>query len=173
MLKISSITLIPKSGSNVIISNYRSISIQSHISKIFDTLVLNYIQPQDNRIIMEKQHGFRSGHSTTNCNIIFSNFVHESLQVGTQVDVVYTDFNKAFDSVNHCDVVKILEKSGFGEPLLTWFKSYIDNRQQWVNVLSFKSYAFLASPGVPQGSHSSPFLFSLFVNSVCHVLLMT
>lgn len=48
---------------------------------------------------MEEQHGFRPGYSTTTCNLVFTNSLYESFQVGALVDVVYTDFKKAFDSV--------------------------------------------------------------------------
>lgn len=86
MLKISSITPIPKSVNHSI--NYRPISIQSHITKLFEILVLNYIQPPVNKIIMEEQHSFRPARSTITCNLVFNNFIHESFQVGYQVYVV-------------------------------------------------------------------------------------
>lgn len=75
MLKISSITPIPKSGSHSIIYNYGLISIQSHITKLFE--ILNSIQPPVNKIFMEEQHGFRPGRSTLTCNLVFNNFIHE------------------------------------------------------------------------------------------------
>lgn len=68
---------------------------------------------------MKELRGFRPGHSTTTCNLVFNNLVHESLQVRSQVYIVYTDFNKTFDSVNCCVLINILEKSGFDESLLT------------------------------------------------------
>lgn len=68
---------------------------------------------------MKKQHGFHPSRSTTTCNLVFSNFFDESFKLGSQIDVVYTDFNKAFDSMNHSILIKILEKSVFDKPLLT------------------------------------------------------
>jgi len=70
MLKLCSVTPIFKSGNKAFVSNYRPISIQSHISKMFESLVLSAIQPSVNNIIIEEQHGFRPGRSTTTCNII-------------------------------------------------------------------------------------------------------
>jgi len=61
---------------------------------------------------MEEQLGFRPDRSTTTCYLVFTKFVYESFQKGAQVGVVYTDFKKAFDSVNHCILIKILVKSG-------------------------------------------------------------
>jgi hypothetical protein len=45
-----------------------------------------------------------------------------------QVDVIYTDFAKAFDRVDHELLIIILGKLGFSHPLLSWFKFYLKNR---------------------------------------------
>jgi hypothetical protein len=59
----------------------------------------------------------------------------------------------------------VLKETGFGEPLLTWFRSYIDNRKQWVKIHGICSTVLLNSSGVLQGGHLSPLIFSLFINS--------
>jgi len=148
MFKFSSVTPIPKSGSPSVVSNYRSISIQSHILKMFEHLVLNAIQPTVNSILAEEQHGFRPRRSTTICNLIFNNYVFDSFQHRTQVDVIYIDHQKAFDSVNHNVLIHILKESGFGEPLLSWLRSFVSNRYQWVKVFDVKSNLFLASSDI-------------------------
>uniref|UniRef100_A0A2S2NAB7 Putative RNA-directed DNA polymerase n=1 Tax=Schizaphis graminum TaxID=13262 RepID=A0A2S2NAB7_SCHGA len=167
MWKIGSITPILKSGNPSLVTNYRPISILGHISKIFESLVLDSIQPSVNMILANEQHGFRPGRSTVTCNLSFSNYIHGSFKDGSQVDVVYTDFAKAFDSVNHEVLISILRASGFGDPILSWFNSFLLNRSQWVNMFNTKSDIFLSTSGVPQGEHLSPLLFSLFVNSAC------
>jgi len=101
------------------VSKYRPISIQSYISKVFELLVLHCIQPSINRILGEEQHGYRPGCSTITCNLVFSNYVYQSLNLKIQVDAIYTDFNKAFDSVNHNALIQVFNNvSGIGEPLL-------------------------------------------------------
>jgi len=67
ILKLSSVTPIPKSGDLSSTTNYRLISIQSHISKLFESLILKYIQPTVNGILMEEQYCFRPGRSTLTC----------------------------------------------------------------------------------------------------------
>jgi len=63
--KISSLTPIPKSNNSSEIENYRRIAILSHISKIFESLVLNDIQPSVNSSVLDdEQHGFHPGRST-------------------------------------------------------------------------------------------------------------
>jgi hypothetical protein len=170
ILKLSSVTPIPKSGSLSRASNYRPISIQSHISKLFESLILKYIQPTVNGILMEEQYGFRPGRSTLSCNLVFTSFIYDAFKNHSQVDVIYTDFKKAFDSVNHEILIRVLSASGFGEPLISWFSSYLCDRYFVVKVFDVNSNVFLSPSGVPQGGHLSPLLFSLFVNSASIVL---
>jgi hypothetical protein len=54
--------------------------------------------------------------------------------------------------------------SGFGEPLLSWFGSYLKNRKKYVKVFGYKSAICNIPSGVPQGGHLSLLLFSLFIN---------
>jgi len=84
--------------------------------------------------------------------------------------VIYTDFSKAFDSVNHKVLLHILRSSGFGDPLLSWFESFLTHRPQWVKLFGVRSDPFITTSGVPQGGSLSPLLFSLFVNSAYSVL---
>jgi len=74
---------------------------------------------------MEEQHGFRPGRSTLTCNLVFTSLVYNAFKNHSQVDVIYTDFKKAFDSVNHELLICVLRASGFGEPLLSLFSSYL------------------------------------------------
>jgi len=57
--------------------------------------------------------------------MVFNNFVLEAVEKYIQVDVIYTDFAKAFDRVDHSCLIDALYKSGVGEPLLSWFKSHL------------------------------------------------
>jgi len=77
---------------------------------------------------------------------------------------IYTDFSKAFDRVDHAILIKILSDSSFGEPILSWFSSYLFNRKQWVKLNGSTSSIFTPSSGVLQGAILSlPILFSLLV----------
>lgn len=100
--------------------------------------------------------------------IIFT--VYYMFQHHSQVDVIFTDFHKAFDTLNLIVLIKILNEFGIGEPLLSWFKSYLENRYQWVKLFNFKSNLFHASSGVPQGGHLYPLLFSVFINNLGEVI---
>jgi hypothetical protein len=170
ILKIGSITPILKTSDPANVSNYRPISVLCHIAILFETLVLNNIRPAVNHILINEQHGFRPGRSTTTCNLVLSSYIHEAFLNSSQVDVIYTDFAKAFDSVDHSILIAVLDSVGFSDPLLSWFRSYLVDRKQWVSIRGTSSPPFSPSSGVPQGAVLSPLLFSLFINSVNSVL---
>lgn len=50
---------------------------------------------------MDDQHGFRRNKNTIINLINFQLFVSEALSHGLNVDVIYTDFAKALDKINH------------------------------------------------------------------------
>jgi hypothetical protein len=85
----------------------------------------------------------------------------------SQVDVIFTDISKAFDSINHLVLIDILDKLSVGKPLLSWFKSCITGRRQFVFLFNQKSSEYLVTSEVPQCGHLSPLLFNILMNSLC------
>jgi hypothetical protein len=58
ILKLGSITLVLKSGDPYAVFTFRPIVIQSHIAKLFESLLLKDVHKSINNIIVEKHHGF-------------------------------------------------------------------------------------------------------------------
>jgi hypothetical protein len=166
--KISSITPILKSGNPSPVVNYRPISILPHIAIIFELIVHNCTKRSFNHILILQKHDFRSGKSTFTSEFFFISFINDSFDHGHQVDVILTDFSKAFDTVDHGLLVNELESLGIGNPLLSWFRFYLSDRNQFVKIQNAHPNLTSVTSGVPQGGHLSPMLFSLFVNSISH-----
>ena len=67
------------------------------------------------------QHGFRSGHSCLSALLdVFDDLMH-MLSSDTTVDMIYLDFSKAFDKVDHGVLLHKLKDLGITGKLGIWF----------------------------------------------------
>lgn len=99
--KKSFIIPIPKKGSKTDVKNYRGIAIQSVFPKIFDKLITSKIYHHLHSVIPFQQHGFMKNRSTTSNLLEITQFIHQNIARKNQVDVIYFDFSKAFDVLDH------------------------------------------------------------------------
>lgn len=154
---------IHKKGSRIKIENYRGISILNTLGKVFEKLVYNAIYNYILRGISYKQHGFLKKRSSVSNLACFSNFILENTENGGQVDVIYTDFEKAFDRVDHSILLSKLYRLGIRGDLLRWVKSYLFKRSQAVVLGGFRSNFIEIPSGVPQGSHLGPLFYNAYL----------
>ena len=160
--------LIPlhKSGSKTNASNYRGIAKLNAIPKLFEKLITDIVSYNVSSIIDCRQHGFRKGLSTVTNLLQFSSQIIDGFTSRMQTDVVYTDFSKAFDKVNHGLLIHKLNLIAFNDNLINWIFSYLTNREQMVTFNGSFSKRISIPSGVPQGSHLGPVLFILYINDL-------
>ena len=88
-----------KKGSKSKACNYRPISLTCIASKLLAHILVSNIMSHfdDNTLLSQYQHGFRSKHSCLSQLISFTEEVYDNLENGNQTDIIVMDFSKAFD----------------------------------------------------------------------------
>lgn len=187
-LKIAKVYPKYKTGPTNEINSYRPISLISTFSKIIEKIVLERLLKhlEQNKLLTNKQHGFLKGRSTATALTQLIEYVIDQLEEGRTAACLFLDFSKAFDCLNHDQLLRKLENLGIRRKALNWLHSYLSGRKMLVEinctensmVQSVQSKATYINRGVPQGSVLGPVLFLLLTNDMpsglgdtCHTVM--
>ena len=145
--------------------SFRPISLLSPASKILERLLLPFLNRH--LVLDDSQHGFRAGRSPTSALLplvttVANGFNKEKPPLRTVA--VAIDISKAFDTVNHDRLLKMLSGSGLPSNIVRWLSCFLRGRQQAVIYQGHKSAFKHIRVGVPQGAVLSPTLFNFFVS---------
>nr|VZI45745.1 unnamed protein product [Spirometra erinaceieuropaei] len=164
--KTANIFPIYKGGARTNANNYRPVSLTCICCKIMEAIVKKAAMEflEQGHLISDLQYGFRQNRSCLSSLLLSTEQWTRALDEDGRVDVIYTDFKKAFESVPHKRLIYKLSEIAIRGRLLTWIIDFLTGRSQTVCIEASRSTPTPVLSGVPQGSVLGPLLFLVYIN---------
>ena len=171
-LKIAHVTPLHKGGSKSDLQNYRSISVLTLFNKIFETFIKKRLLKFWNKfnVFTATQFGFRENYSTTLAVTQFCEYIKNETDQNNNVSAIFMDLVKAFDAVNHKNLLSKLEQYGIRGLANEVIRDYLTNRKQYVHANGVSSLLENINISIAQGSLIGPILFLIYINDMVDCL---
>ena len=167
-LKMAKVKPIYKKECKSKLKNCRPISLLPCFSKVVEKVIsiqlINYLET--NNILNDSQFGFRAARSTTAATLSLVDFILEAFDKHEFAIGVFLDLTNAFETVDHFILLHKLHHVGIRGRNLDLMKSYLSERQQYVDYYGSKSELKSNKYSVPQGSILGPILFLIYINDI-------
>ena len=155
------------------LNSYRPISNLSFISKILEKVVANRLRSHiyKNCLSNVSQSAYKQFHSTETALLKVHNDINLNIDNGKVTALTLLDLSAAFDTIDHNILITRLSTwYGISGTALSWFTSYLTDRQQAIKICNCFSDMLPTSCGVPQGSVLGPLLFTLYTTPLSSVI---
>ena len=182
VLKETIIKPIPKSKATQDVHQFRPIALLSTFSKIFESAMCKQLTSfcEKHNIFDVNQHGFRRKKSTISALFEFTTEIMNIINNKKYAIGLMLDLSKAYDRVVHTILLDKLYGIGIRGQALNWLSSYLNNRQQCVEIEhynnetqtlhSIKSKLLQLDHSIPQGSVLGCFLFLVYINDLPKII---
>ncbi|CAF2133571.1 unnamed protein product [Rotaria magnacalcarata] len=154
-------------------SNYRTISLINHMSKILSIILLNRLKYRLDPYLAEEQAGFRKDRSTVQQILTLRLLAEKAKRQGIKIYNCFIDFRKAFDTIKHNIIWVVLKSYGIGNKTLALLQNIYEQAQSAVRVDKEIGEWFHTSVGTRQGDPLSPLLFITYLERVMDKAIQT
>ena len=166
--KLALIVPIFKKGNRSDPQNYRPVSLTSSLCRIYEAIIfdkiLNYLL--SNSLLSSSQFGFLPQRSSCSQLLHCLNKWYNCFFRNEVTSVVYSDIAKAFDTVSHSKLTKVIASYKICPRVIFWLQNFLTDRFQHVIINNSLSKPLRVFSGVPQGSVIGPLLFVMFFNDI-------
>jgi hypothetical protein len=161
--KLGLIKLIPKKGNAERVGDWRPITLLSCGYKLISGVIAARIERYMGKMVGRAQKGFVNTKNigTVTMNII--DRISESWKEREAMGVLCIDFVKAFDSIEHEFIEKVLKFFNFGDRMIGYIRTLLHDRSARIILDEGCSESFSVKRGSPQGDRSSPYIFILCI----------
>ena len=145
---------IPKKGNAKECSNYHTIALISHTSKVMLKILQARLQQYMNRELTDVQSDFRKGRETRDQIAHISRIIKK--QETSRKTFCFIDYTKAFDCVDHNKLWKILKEMGIPDHLTCLLRNLHAGQEATVRTGHGTTDWFQIGKGVHQNCILSP-----------------
>ena len=144
--------------------NYRTLTLGTVLSKVFDLLILKKHNSFFNT--SDLQYGFKENSSTVMSAFMVNQTISHYLSNGSNVNVLLLDASKAFDKIDFIKLFEKLLKRGLSPIIIRLILNMYISQQIQVKWNGVFSDLFDVSNGVRQGGVMSPLLFGIYIDDL-------
>ena len=149
--KRSVFILIPKKGNPKECSNYCTIALISHASKVMLKILQARLQQYVNHELLDVQACFRKGRGTGDQIANIRWIIEKAREFQKNIDFCFIDYAKAFDCVDHNKLWKIMKEMGIPDHLTCLLRNLYVDQEATVRTGHGTTDGFQIGKGVRQG----------------------
>ena len=143
-------------------SNYRTIALISHASKVILKILQARVQQYVNHELPDVQAGFRKGRGTRDQIANIRWIMVKAREFQKNIYFCFIDYAKAFDCVDHSKLWKIIQEMGIPDHLNCLLRNQYAGQEATVRTGHGTTDWFQIGKGVHQGCILTPCLFNLY-----------
>ena len=160
--KRSVFILIPKKGNAKECSNYHTIALISHTSKVMLKILQARLQQYMNRELPDVQAGFRKGRGTRDQIANIHWIIEKARKLQKNIYFYFIDYAKVFHSVDHNKLWKVLQEMGIPDHLTCLLRNLNSGQEATARTGHGTTAWIQIGKGVCKGCILSPRLFNIY-----------